>query len=328
MIRSLRCVLATFGCVSKIAFALTYPCSAPNIEQNFTNIDPPGTTTGSVQSFVAQSNSITIDAAGAEGGFAGGPYAGGRGAEVVAVVDTTPGQTLCIIVGAQGGDTAGSEGGGGGASFVYAISTGTCDSNLPGVSTSGSSVLLVAAGGGGGVGSGTFAGIDFPASAGVDGSPPSGAGLAGASPGAAGNVTSAGLGGSDGNGGGGGLSGGGGGLSTDGESVQIPDGGGRALVHGASGGPHNVVLGVGVPGGFGGGGLGSLSGGGGGGYNGGGGGGASALGFGGGGGGGSYSATPPIAPYTQGGAQRGNGAVNFCYAAATTPVKLQSFDVE
>ena len=94
--------------------------------------------------------SITITAAGAQGGFGSSTVA--PGAVVAATVTVAPGSTLCAIAGIRGGD-GGSVGGGGGASFVYAISSGTCASNLPALSTGNAAPnLLVAAGGGGGSG--------------------------------------------------------------------------------------------------------------------------------------------------------------------------------
>lgn len=270
----------------------SYSCAAPNVLQTFTNSSIAGTTTGTIQSFTVPSNWVIIDALGAQGGT--GANGGGKGAEVVTAASITPGQTLCVLPGVQGGNYGSGGAGGGGGSFVYAISSGTCASNLASISTSN---LLVAAGGGGGSGNST---------AGLDGLAPVGAATAGASAGSAGDQ-SGGAGGTGGNGGGAITnSGGGGGLLTGGAWANgVP--GGSSLLAGASGGS-----GYGS-GGFGGGGAGSDTGGGGGGFNGGGAGGINPLVGGGGGGGGSYSIGAPLSPYTKSGINSGNGFVTLCY---------------
>ncbi len=282
--------------------AQSYSCSSPNTLQTFTNNSPAGTTTGTIQSFSIPAGvaSVTIDALGAQGGV--GFNGGGRGAEVVSTVSITPGQTLCILVGAQGGSAPNGAGGGGGGSFVYAISSGTCASNLASVNTISAPQLLAAAGGGGG-------GSELESMV-ISGVAPTGSGAAGASSGGTGDQG----GGTGGTGGNGGSaitnSGGGGGLLTNGASANtVP--GGSALVNGGTGG---VFTGF-ANGGFGGGGAAAAPGGGGGGYNGGGGGGITFL-MGGGGGGGSYSITTPLSPYTQSGVRNGNGLVTLCYLAS------------
>lgn len=303
-LRILTYILGAVLAAPSSAFALSFTCA--NTQQSFTNPSAAGTTTGPIQSFAVPAGvtSITIDAAGAQGGA--GTVSGGLGAEVTTTASVTPGQTLCVVVGVQGGLDAG-----GGGSFVFAIASGTCASAVGSV-TAGASPpnLLVAAGGGGG-GSDT---------AGLDGVAPNDAGTGGASAGTAGDQAGAGAGGVGGNGGAGGsFAGGGGGLSTNGLTGTPNGQGGFALINGATGGTDPS----GQNGGFGGGGaLGA-----GGGYNGGGGGGQFAGGFGGSGGGGSYSISSLIAANTQSGVQPGNGAVNLCYLA-TTPVRLQSFDVK
>jgi hypothetical protein len=301
-------LVLALGFPAQAALALSYTCSAPNVLQSFTNTSVAGTDSGSVQSFVVPSNILTIDAAGAQGGV--GISGGGFGAEVSATFSVVSGQTLCVVVGVEG-STSNGVGGGGGGSFVYAIASGTCASNLALVSTSAAPNLLIAAAGGGGSGE----------TAGISGRAPTGAGTSGASAGTAGDRGAAGAGGFGGNGGGAVyFGGGGGGLLTDGGSAHGAPGG-MALINGGAGGTSTAN------GGFGGGGAAFLPGGGGGGYNGGGAGGDDPGSLGGGGGGGSYTATAPLAPFTQSGVQTGNGAVNFCYAG-TTPVRLQDFRVE
>jgi hypothetical protein len=292
------------------ASALSYVCQSPDVLQSFTNTSAPGTRTGSIQSLIIPGDSVTIDAAGAQGGFIGG-----LGAEVVATVTVTPGSTLCAVLGTQGDAATGVAGGGGGGTFVYVIDSGTCESNLSHVVLRAlPQLLVVAAGGGGG-------GVRRPVPLSADGVAPSDAGTAGAATGSTGEF--GGRGGEKGNGGvGSNVAGGGGGLLTNGTSAPQGFGGGVALVHGAAGG--GSVL---NSGGFGGGGAGGASGGGGGGFNGGGGAGEVNQDFGAGGGGGSYSSTAPLAPFTLSGVQSGNGAVNVCYHA-TTPVRLQTFGVD
>jgi hypothetical protein len=279
------------------AMALSFPCSSPNVQQTFTNTSPAGTATGTIQSFAVPASSVTIDAAGAQGGT--GSRGGGLGAEVVGTFSVTPGQTLCVLVGGQGGSASNGAGGGGGGSFVYAIASGTCTSNLAHVGTGSAPNLLIAAGGGGGSGIGT---------GGTGATKPTAAGTTGATAGGNGDQNGAG-GGTAGNGGGAVTnSGGGGGLLTSGAAANsVP--GGLALVDGALGGVYAAF----ANGGFGGGGAAAAPGGGGGGYSGGGGGGITPS-IGGAGGGGSFSATAPLAPYTQSAVQSGNGAVSLCYA--------------
>lgn len=145
-------VALLLGLQATPSWALSQTCNAPFIQQSFTNSDPAGTQTGTLQSFTvpARVTSVTIDAAGARGGNANISWAGpgGQGAEVAATITVSPGQVLCALVGVAGGTAA--FGGGGGGSFVYAIASGTCASNLSSV-TAGSTAphLLVAAAGGG-----------------------------------------------------------------------------------------------------------------------------------------------------------------------------------
>lgn len=304
---------AVLGLLATMAHAQSYTC--PNTSQNFFNSSPAGTPSGTIQSFVVPSGSVTIDAVGAQGGM--DTYDGGWGAEVVSTFYIVPGQTLCVVAGAQGGGVFGGtiSGGGGGGSFVYAIASGTCVANLPLVNTSSAPNLLIAAGGGAG---GTHNGGD------VVGIAPTGAGTLGASFGGSGSLSGGGTGGVAGNGGNAGVNnGGGGGLFTDGTTSTTPGQGGSALINGAAGGINNTN----TNGGFGGGGAsGSLGSGGGGGYNGGGGGGLDNSVFppvaGHGGGGGSFTASAPLSPYTHSGiitgnsgSLYGNGTVSLCYPA-------------
>ncbi len=291
--------IATVLALATPALPQSYTCSSPNTTLAFTNSSPVGTTGGSIQSIAVPSSQVTIDALGAQGGSAGG-----LGAEVVATFAITPGQTLCVLVGAQGGSAVNGAGGGGGGSFVYAISEGTCASNLPSVTTGVPPNLLVAAAGGGGTSSGGESGLG--------GRVPNGAGGGGASFGGIGSD----FGGAGGTGGSGGAavvnSGGGGGLFTDGGAANgVP--GGQAFVSGAAGGAYPSF----ANGGYGGGGAAAATGGGGGGYNGGGGGGTAGL-IGAGGGGGSFSATVPLLPYTRSGVRPANGLVTLCYVDEAT----------
>ncbi len=299
-VRSFQLLLAVaLGWGAPEALAQSYSCPAPGTLVTLTNPSAPGTTGGSIQAFAVPSTHVTIDALGAQGGSAGG-----LGAEVVATVPISAGQTVCVVVGVQGGSAGNGAGGGGGGSFVYAISSGTCASNLASVTTGSSPNLLVAAGGGGGSGTGGISGLN--------GGAPTGAGLAGASAGTSGS-DGGGAGGTGGNGGGAVTnSGGGGGLLTNGASANtVP--GGQAFIAGAAGGAFAAF----ANGGFGGGGAAASPGGGGGGFNGGGAGGIAPL-IGGGGGGGSYSATAPLSPYTQSGVRSGNGLVTLCYSQEAT----------
>jgi hypothetical protein len=250
--------------------------------------------TGAVQQFTipAGVTTITIDAAGAQGGFML-PLVGGNGARLVAGFPVTPGETLNVVVGGAGVglnfEPVG--GGGGGGSYVYRAAT--------------VSGLLLAAAGGGGAGS---------AGSGVAGSATSAAANGiGTTPGVGGMAGS----GGDGGDGGSGVpetGGGGGGLLTDGGNGTTGVGtatGGKALADGAAGGGGPF----GQPGGFGGGGGGNYGGGGGGGgYNG---GGGSASNFfipGGGGGGGSFVSASGLTLFAQSGVQTGDGQVKVCFA--------------
>jgi len=99
--------------VAQTAHAQSYTC--PVSQQTFANTSAVGTTTGTIQSFAVPAGvgQVTIDAAGAQGGAGGN--GGGLGAEVVATVTITPGQTLCMVVGVQGGNVGNGPAGGGGA---------------------------------------------------------------------------------------------------------------------------------------------------------------------------------------------------------------------
>ena len=82
--------------------------------------------------------SITITAAGAQGGSASDGSAGGLGAVMTGTFTVTPGDSIYMLAGGVGGNTTGSwAGGGGGGTFVYDSTSHT---------------LLIAAGGGGGAG--------------------------------------------------------------------------------------------------------------------------------------------------------------------------------
>ena len=87
------------------ALALSYTCAGGQTQTSFTDASPPGTSTGTVQSFTVppEVTDITIDAAGAQGGDGGsGGGAGGHGAEVVTDVAVLEGQILCVLVGIEG----------------------------------------------------------------------------------------------------------------------------------------------------------------------------------------------------------------------------------
>lgn len=213
--------------------------------------------TGGFQNFAAPAAGLyDIVAFGAQGGTGFGflpglPAVGGLGAEIGGTFALTAGEVLQVAVGGSGGSNAmfSSGGGGGGGSFVVA------PGNVP----------LVIAGGGGGGGIGMLAG---------------GAGQIGTA-GGDGFGLGSGKGGSNGNGGYGvpvvGAAGGGGLYTRGGGGGMLVLGGGSSFFDGLSGGID--LIGIGAPGGFGGGGAGFAdgtlydgSGGGGGGYSGGGGG--------------------------------------------------------
>jgi hypothetical protein len=236
--------------------------------------------------------SLTIDAAGAQGGAATSTDFGGKGARLVATFSVSPGEVLNVIVGGMGSSNQGDAGGGGGASLVYRAPTAA-------------GLLLAAAGGGGSV-SGT---------AGIDGSD-----SAAASAGQTDGVCSPGLAGTGGSGGGGGCNtgaGGGGGaglLSNGGDGFSVGSGGGDPS-NGAAGG----LDGTAISGGFGGGGAATdAGGGGGGGYNGGGGGGSEV-----GGGGGSF-VNGGTTLFHQPGAQTGDGHLSLCFVEPVAAVPTLS----
>ncbi|HKO54100.1 MAG TPA: hypothetical protein VJV79_40605 [Polyangiaceae bacterium] len=279
-----------------------FNCSPGNVPVNYSGV---------ITSFVVPAcvTSLTIDAYGAQGGFAG-TYSGGLGARMMGTFAVSGGTTLKVLVGGRGinaTDTSQQAGGsGGGGTFV------TTSTNTP---------LIVAGGGGGAVNS---LSVQY-----------QGAGL-NASITTAGTSDSAGLkaGGVNGNGGVTGSNSGGyhpgtagGGLLTNG--VGNSDGSvtnygtaytpGFAFVNGGAGGQPGscaaaaAICIVGRAGGFGGGGAGAYMGGGGGGYSGG------ASGSypsgtpynGGGGGGGSYN--NGTAQTNLAGARAGHGIVYFIY---------------
>ena len=296
---SVVCVLLTIvGLVARGASAQSPPPVCTAIQQTFR-------ATGAVQQFVVPPGvtSVTIDAAGGQGG---GP--GGLGARVVASFAATPGETLNVVTGQAGGlapPGEGNRGGGGGGSFVYRSATAT-------------GLLIAAAGGGGswvGFGDGSGGSATIFATDGfgdLPGNP---------------NPCTAGVAGSGGNGGGAGDcngtdgGGGGGGLLSDGGNAASGGSGGKSLTNGAAGGL-GVLAGAGGFGG--GGGADSPGAGGGGGYNGGGGGG----GYWGGGGGSAVNVAgtlvDPTGPgnslYAQSGVQTGDGQVSFCYSQAIAAV--------
>ena len=292
---SLLAVVVILGC-----------CTAPSAAQSV----PPTCTatrlifsaTGAVQHFVVPAGvtSLTIDAAGAQGGGTTQTnLGGGKGARLVAAFSVTPGETLNVVVGSAGG-VGGFSAGGGGASFVYRTETAA-------------GLLLAAAGGGGACVADGIAGSATTTAARGEGDQGAVAGTGGN--GGVGSVNDTGAGG-----GGGLLTNGGGGVGTG--------QGGEALASGAGGGP-------GIPGangGFGCGGGGfdfgfsDIGGGGGGGYNGGGGGcdlqgDGAAGGACGGGGGGSFSAMATT--FAQSGFNAGDGQVSFCFAVPGPDLTVQ-----
>jgi hypothetical protein len=252
------------------------------------------TYTGAAQKFKVPAGvtSVTIEAAGAQGGLAGeDALPGGKGARLVAAFPVTGGETLNVLVGGGGGHGDGfCEGGGGGGSFVDTSATTT-------------GLLLAAAGGGGG----------GAAEAGLAGSATEEAAKGGGAKGGAA--------GTNGNGGGAGSGenepgAGGGGLLTPGENSAGATGG-KSLAEGGAGGTCDLTSGGGEgAGGFGGGGgAGDFAAGGGGGFNGGGGGGEVAgKGDFAGGGGGSFSASAPSV--AESGVREGNGLVTITYTVA------------
>ena len=266
--------------------------------------------TGAVQTFQVPMfvTRVTIDAAGAAGGSAIGPFVGGNGARLVATLSVSPGEILSVVVGGTGTGLQIS-GGGGGGSFVYR----TADL---------SGLLVAAAGGGGGTVNGSGGAGSATTAAGDGGSGPTVTGGAGGTAGSGGEAgTGPGCHGA-----------GGGGLITDGEGTTgglVK--GGKSLANGGAGGSSSL----GGSGGFGGGGGACLlagpgaffggGGGGGGGFNGGGGGAFSIPGdfAGAGGGGGSFNAVAPT--FSQSGAQPGNGQVRLCFTPNVAPSIAKSF---
>jgi hypothetical protein len=272
--------------------------------------------TNAKENFVVPAGITSIDVVvqGAGGGSGTSPTnnLGGRGAEVIATIAVTPGETLVIAVGAQGVNASGSAGislggggGGGGGSFV--------------VRNTGSAPLVVAGGGGGGMGNCCQSyqlGIDASTST---------SGTSSTS-----GSASVGAGGSAGNGGTSGVNygaGAGGGFLTDGTDGMNSGARGRSWANGLSGGTTTVSCAsyaVGGNGGFGGGGAAcSGAGGGGGGYSGGGGSGGSSN-WGGGGGGGTYAINTASTVTISGGIQASNGSVTLTYINAPVPTSFTS----
>lgn len=106
--------------------------------------------TGSLQNWTVPSGitSITVEAAGADGGNIGG-FIGGNGARLVGTFSVVPGEQLQIIAGTRGNNhpgfpTLGSGAGGGGATFVARGNSGFSNFSTEN--------LLLVAGGGGGAG--------------------------------------------------------------------------------------------------------------------------------------------------------------------------------
>jgi hypothetical protein len=177
---------------------------------------------------------------GAGGGSLGG--SGGRGAEVSADLNVTPGSTLFVEVGIGGGASgSGDAAGGGGESDVRACSI--ADSSCPAVGTARDSRLVVAGGGGG---AGAAAGGGNGGAAGVGLTIPCNSGTNGTAA-VLGNVGAGGAGGGCTTGGAGGAPGSGG----------VAGGAGTASSGGAGGGPRGGGGGAGFFGGGGGGSCGS-----------------------------------------------------------------------
>ena len=256
------------------------------------------TYTGSIVMFTVPGcvTSLTIDAAGGQGGLAG-PNAGGLGAEIIGTIAVNGGDQLQILVGGagvasvvlrqQGGGT------GGGGTYVTTLA------NEP----------LVIAGGGGGACYVTNSGSCSQVGIGGSGDNDGLAGTGGTMPGGTngGGGTSSNWNGWNGGSGGGGLLGDGINLTGGGAGFGTPNAPGSAFVNGGLGG----VAGTSVNarnGAFGGGGAAGFTGGGGGGYSGGGAGGSS---VGGGGGGGSYNASAN--PTNTAAVHEGSGAVSITY---------------
>jgi hypothetical protein len=272
--------------------------------------------TNAKENFVVPAGITSIDVVvqGAGGGSGTSPTnnLGGRGAQVIATIAVTPGETLVIAVGAQGvnasgsaGTSLGGGGGGGGGSFV--------------VRNTGSAPLVVAGGGGGGMGNccGAYA-------TGIDASTTNNGTSSTAGSNSVGSGGSAGNGGTSGGAFGAGA---GGGFLTDGTDGQNSGARGRSWANGMTGGTTTVACAsyaVGGNGGFGGGGA-ACSGaaGGGGGYSGGGGSGGSSN-WGGGGGGGTYAINTASAVTISGGIQASNGSVTLTYINAPVPTSFTS----
>ncbi len=117
------------------------------------------TYTGSPESYTVPggTNSVVVDAFGAEGGDTSAPTGSpGKGGGVRSVLDVTPGDTLVVSVGQQGAPTStsggpGTFGGGGGTTAVAGTGGGASDVRQGGSSLSN---RVVVAGGGGGSGHG------------------------------------------------------------------------------------------------------------------------------------------------------------------------------
>ena len=272
--------------------------------------------TNAKENFIVPAGITSIDVVvqGAGGGSGTSPTnnLGGKGAEVIATIAVTPGETLVIAIGAQGvnasgtaGTSLGGGGGGGGGSFV--------------VRNTGSVPLVVAGGGGGGMGNCCTA-----YATGIDASTTNNGTSSTAGSNSVGSGGSAGNGGTSGGAYGAGA---GSGFLTDGTDGQNSGARGRSWGNGLSGGTTTVSCAgyaVGGNGGFGGGGA-ACSGaaGGGGGYSGGGGSGGSSN-WGGGGGGGTYAINTASAVTISGGIQASNGSVTLTYINAPVPTSFTS----
>lgn len=301
-------VSADTSCTAVVNYVVT---SSDNCSQSQTlTFNYSGTT----DNWIVPTNTytVTISAAGAQGGGSYLNVFGGLGAQITGTLNVNPGDNLNLIVGQKGFDGNpgfGSCGGGGGGSFVWNTSTGN--------------TLLLAAGGGGGT------------AYWYAGSPTGGAGSAtiAPTPGLGSGSGAGGVGGNGGTGGGGtdcfgsfeGTGGGGCGWNSNGTNGTITDmgSGGMSPLNGGAGG-----AGVGAfagPGGFGGGGDAEGNGGaggGGGGYNGGGGGNmydCSSFAWGSGGGGGSYNGGTN--QNNIGGAQSGNGYIILSWTPSPTVIQ-------
>ena len=251
---------------------------------------------GAADTFTVPSGvtSVTITAAGGQGGQGGTDVPGGKGAQLNSSFTVTPTESLNVVVGGTGGSD-GEVGGGGGGSFVYRSAT------------SGGLLIAAAGGGGGSQGDGGIAGSATTAAANGEDAGPCAGGKAGGG-GNGGHASSNCF----------GSGGGGGGLLTDGGGSGVATGG-KALTNGATGGTGDA------DGGFGGGGGATDGAGGGGGYNGGGGSGSGGTLMGAGGGGGSFFASSGTGTSGTSGANTGDGQVVITYTIVEPPTVVKFF---